>query len=217
MNMKKITGLLALMLTAAIAVNAQSDANAVKLLKSVSNKYAAYSTMAMDVSIVIDNPESSSDETLSGSAMMKGDKFSLEFGDQHIICDGKVMWVYLKDVNEVQISYFNPQDEMFTPDRIFKLAEKDFLVLAGNAYDKGGSTIKVIELIPHDKSQSYSEIKLHINSSTNTIDKAVIFEKSGIRYNFSISNFAANKSISDSRFVFSKEDHPGVVAIDLRE
>ncbi len=47
-------------------VTAQSDANAVKLLKSVSQKYGAYKTMSMDVTLTIENLESKNKEELKG-------------------------------------------------------------------------------------------------------------------------------------------------------
>jgi outer membrane lipoprotein carrier protein len=198
-------------------VTAQSDANAVKLLKSVSQKYGAYKTMSMDVTLTIENLESKNKEELKGKVKIKGSKFNLDFSQQTVICDGKTMWIYLKDVNEVQVSNFDPKEEMFTPDKIFKLAEKDFGCLMGEKMTSNGKTIQVIELTPNDKSVSYSKIKLYINTASNTIEKGVVYDKSAIHYTYAIKSFSANPTLSDSLFTFNKANYDGVDVIDLRE
>jgi len=215
--MKKLSGFLILIALFTSATNAQSDADAVSLLKTVSKKYASYSTMSMDVVVSIATPEMSVDEKMSGNATIKGDKFMLSFEEQDVYCDGKTMWIYLKDYNEVQVSTFNPKEEFFTPDRIFKLAEKDFSSFMGDSYSENGKSIQIIQLVPNNKDESYSKIKMHINKANSSIVKAEVFEKSGSRYVFGIRNFVSNKSISDSKFVFSKADHEGVDVVDLRE
>lgn len=198
-------------------VAAQSDANAVKLLKSVSQKYSAYKTMSMDLSLTIENLESKNKEELKGKVKIKGNKFNLDFSQQTVICDGKTMWIYLKDVNEVQVSNFDPKEEMFTPDKIFKLAEKDFSCIMGEKLSANGKTIQVIELTPNDKSNSYSKIKLYINTADNTIEKGVVYDKSAVHYTYAIKSFSANPSLSDNLFTFNKANYSGVDVIDLRE
>lgn len=46
---------------------------------------------------------------------------------QEIYCDGKTMWTYLKDANEVQISNYNPKSSDINPSEIFTVYEKGFL------------------------------------------------------------------------------------------
>lgn len=52
--------ILTLLVSAHVSHAQTSDQNAVKLLKSVSQKYSAYKTMQMDVSLTIENLESKS-------------------------------------------------------------------------------------------------------------------------------------------------------------
>jgi outer membrane lipoprotein-sorting protein len=196
---------------------AQSDANAVKLLKTVSQKYAGYKTMGMDISLQIENLESKSKEERKGKVLVKGNKFQLDMTEQTIYCDGKTIWTYLKKYNEVQINSFNPKDEMLTPDKIFKLAEKDYMSRLGDKYTSGGKNIQIIELTPNDKSVSYSKIKLHINLADNSILKGVVFDKNAIHYTYIISNFKSNIDVADSKFSFNKANHEGVMVTDLRD
>jgi outer membrane lipoprotein carrier protein len=214
--MKRIfAGMMFLLLP--MAMMAQSDPNAVKLLKSVSQKYGAYKTMSMDISLQIDNLETKKKEERKGKVLIKGNKFNLDMEKQLIQCDGKTIWTYLKDVNEVQVNTFNPKEEMITPDKIFKLAEKDYLSVMGDKYTTGGKNIQVVELTPNDKSLGYSKIKLHVNTADNSVMKGVVYDKSAVHYTYSISNFKSNAEIADSKFSFNKADHAGVDVIDLRE
>ena len=210
------TILLSLLFILPLGGFAQSDANAVKLLKAVSKKYDQYNTMKMQVNLVIHDLESGTKDNRKGTVLVKGDKFRINTADQEIICDGKTIWTYLPDVNEVQINNFDPRDEMLTPDRIFQLAESDFLCLLGDKYTSGGKTHQVVELIPNDKSANYSKIKLHVETGGHSVAKAVVHDKSAIRYTYQVNGFNGNVSLSDGQFRFRKEDHPGVDIIDLR-
>lgn len=196
---------------------AQSNAEAVKLLKSVTSKYNGYKTMSMDVNLTIDNLESKTKEQRKGKAMVKGNKFNLNLENQQVICDGKTIWVYVKDYNEVQVNNFNPKEEMITPDRIFKIAEKDYLVMMGEKVNEAGKSLQIIELTPNDKSQNYSKIKVYIDPADNSIKKGVVFDKSAVHLTYAISNFKANTELGESNFTFDKSKYPGVEVIDLRE
>ena len=41
--------------------------------------------------------------------------------NQIIINDGETQWIYLDDVNEVQIIEHDPEDQMMTPNNIFTI------------------------------------------------------------------------------------------------
>jgi outer membrane lipoprotein carrier protein len=131
--MKKIlSGVLVLFISANTVFGQTSDANAVKLLKAVGQKYSAYKTMQMDISLTIENQDAKSKETKTGKVSSKGNMFKAEMGNQTIISDGKTLWTYLKDVNEVQINNFEQGQDIMTPNDIFKIAEKDYLAYMGD-------------------------------------------------------------------------------------
>lgn len=216
--MNKISLFLLTLLVSAQFAHAQtSDQNAVKLLKSVSQKYSAYKTMQMDVSLTIENLETKSKETKTGKVSGKGNMFKAEMGNQIIMSDGKTLWTYLKDVNEVQISDFEQGQGIMSPNDIFKIAEKDYLVYMGEKVTEGGKSLQIIELTPKNKSLSFSKIKMYIDTSDNTVKKGVVYDKNAIHYTYSISNFKSNVDMPDSNFKFDKTKYPGVEVIDLRE
>lgn len=214
--MKKISASVLCILFSVFAFS-QSDAEATKLIKAVSQKYNAYKTMAMDVSLTIENRETKSKEERKGKVLVKGNKFHVNLDNQVIICDAKNTWVYLKDANEVQVNNFDPKDQWPTPDRILKIADKDFTAYMGEKVSEGGKSLQVLELVPKDKSTNYSKIKLYINTADNSVVKGIMLDKNAMIYTYSISNFKGNGEIADASFVFDKNKYPGVEIVDLRE
>jgi outer membrane lipoprotein carrier protein len=216
--MKKIlSGVLVLFISANTVFGQTSDANAVKLLKAVGQKYSAYKTMQMDISLTIENQDAKSKETKTGKVSSKGNMFKAEMGNQTIISDGKTLWTYLKDVNEVQINNFEQGQDIMTPNDIFKIAEKDYLAYMGDKITEGGKSLQIIELTPKNKTLSFSKIKMYIDVSDNSVKRGVVYDKNAIHYTYSISNLKTNMELSDTTFKFDKSKYPGVEVIDLRE
>lgn len=209
--------LLSLIITTGSAIAQNSDQAAVKLLKNVSQKYSAYKTMQMDIALTIENLESKSKDTKSGKVFGKGNMFRAEMGNQIIMSDGKILWTYLKDVNEVQINNFEQGQGIMSPNDIFKIAEKDYLVYMGDKVTESGKSIQIIELTPKNKSLSFSKIKMYVDPADNSVKKGVVFDKNAIHYTYAISNFKSNLELADSTFKFDKSKYPGVEVIDLRE
>ncbi len=209
--------LIALIITTGSAIAQTSDQAAVKLLKNVSQKYSAYKTMQMDIALTIENLESKSKDTKNGKVFGKGNMFRAEMGNQIIMSDGKTLWTYLKDVNEVQINNFEQGQGIMSPNDIFKIAEKDYLVYMGDKVTESGKSLQIIELTPKNKSLSFSKIKMYVDPSDNSVKKGVVFDKNAIHYTYAISNFKSNVELADSTFKFDKSKYPGVEVIDLRE
>jgi outer membrane lipoprotein carrier protein len=214
---KLLSGVFVLLISAHTVFGQTSDANAVKLLKAVGQKYSAYKTMQMDISLTIENQDSKSKETKTGKVSSKGNMFKADMGNQTIISDGKTLWTYLKDVNEVQINNFEQGQDIMTPNDIFKIAEKDYLAYMGEKITENGKTIQVIELTPKNKNLSFSKIKMYIDISDNTVKRGVVYDKNAMHYTYTISNLKTNMELSDSTFKFDKAKYPGVEVIDLRE
>ncbi len=96
------------MLVAAVLVSqfawAQVDPKAQEILKSVSAKYKSYKTVSAKFKISVVDQKSKSAENQTGTLLLKGPMYKVVMGSQEIISDGKVIWTYLKDANEVQIN-----------------------------------------------------------------------------------------------------------------
>lgn len=71
-----------------------------------------------------------------------------------------------------------------------------------------------IELTPTDKTKPFFKVLLYIDK--NIIYTTKVFEKSGNKYTYSISNMKTDQPVLDNSFLFDVKKYPGVDVVDLR-
>jgi outer membrane lipoprotein-sorting protein len=59
-------------------------------------------------------------------------------------------------------------------------------------------------------------VRLNIDKLNKQISNAVIFEKNGNKYTYTIRTFTPNVSVPESVFAFDAKKYPGVEVVDLR-
>ena len=192
------------------------DPKAKEILKGVSDKYKSYKSVSSDFKIIIEDLKAKTKETQSGNIALKGNMYKLLLADQEVISDGKTVWTFLKEANEVQINEPSAKTGSITPNNLFTMYESGF----GSRYlgEKtiSGKVYQLIELVPDDAKKSFFKVQLQINKSEKQVTSAKVFQKNGTYLTYSIEKFKPNSVISDSMFTFQKEKHPGVEVIDLR-
>lgn len=193
-----------------------SDKDASKILEKVSKNYRSYKTIKASFKIKIFNKQDKSSQSEKGTLYVKGKKFRVEMDGQEIYCDGKTMWTYLKDANEVQISTYNPKSSDINPSEIFTVYEKGFLSKFIGEGKKGNVVTEQIELTPTDKKKPFFKVKLTIDKMAKKIMDMTVLSKNGMESLYEITSFNANVNIDDTFFKFEKKSKPGVVEIDLR-
>lgn len=194
-----------------------SDPDAKKLLDEVSAKFKSYTAVKAAFSLKIENSAGKVQGTKKGVAYMKGNQYKVELTDQEIYCDGKSVWTYDKNSNEVQVSKFDASGSSFTPQKIFtNFYDKDFLYKMNDEKKEGGKTLQEIELTPTDKSKAFFKILAYVDKATKNISSTKLFEKNGNRYTYSVTSFSPNTKIDNSVFVFDAKKYPGVEVIDLQ-
>ncbi len=195
-----------------------SDQEAIVHLRALRDHYAAFKTMALDFSLEIADLESDLLEIKRGSMLLQGPKFRVQLDDQLVISDNQTIWVYLEEVNEVQITDFEPDSEEFmSPAELFNLPESEYYITQGEVRTEAGKRLQVLELTPLDKNLDFHKIKLAINKADRSLYDAVILDKNGIRYTYRITQFKGNPSLPGDAFRFPLEKHPNAEVVDLRQ
>lgn len=200
----------------AFAQKATTDKGAEKLLATISKRYKAFKTMKADFIYAVESKADKFTEKQKGTLLVKGNKFKLDIAGQIIICDNTTIWTYSKDVNEVQISNYNPKETGIRIDDIFTMYNKGFISKIAEEKKEGNKDICVIELAPTNKKKNYFKIKLTVDKTNQTILKSVVYDKSGTIHTYTITNQVPNLKLEDKTFTFDKAKYPKVEIIDLR-
>ncbi len=197
------------------------DANSVKakkILDKVSAKTKTLKTIKAIFSFEMNNQQEKINEKSVGKIWIKGDKYKLELMGVETFCDGKLIWSFMKDEEEVNISEVdNSSDKTMNPAKVFTMYEKGFKYKFIKEIFEDTRPLYVIDLIPLDYDGEYSRIRLKIDKSKNTIYSMKRFGNDGNIFTIKIKNMQVNKPLDDKMFKFDKTKHPDVDIIDTRE
>lgn len=214
--MKKIFSLLLAALLFVNLAQAQQDPKASKILEAMSQKYAAMKAFKADFAQTLENPSAKVKETMAGNILVSGDKYRLGVSGQEIISNGKLMWTFLKDANEVTITESDDEAEAMAPSKIFDMYKKGYKYAFAGTETIDGAKYDVIELSPEDRKNPIYKVRLYINQKDKTLKSWEMFRNNGNRYVYTIQNFEANPTLATDAFTFNKAKYKGVNVVDLR-
>ncbi len=205
-----------LILLISITGFAQSnDPEAKKVLDAVSTKFKSLKTIDAGFTIKSENAQGKVLGSKKGTVKTKGTKYKVNMGGQQIFCDGKNVWNYNKNVNEVSITQFDNSSNTLTPQKMFtNFYDKDFLYKLNGAKTIGGKSVTEIELTPKDKSKPFHKVYVYI--ADNLITSTKVLMKTGNKDTYAFTAIKTNTTIADSEFVFNAASYPGVEVNDLR-
>ena len=190
---------------------AQTDKKARTILDEVSAKTKAYKTVRIEFTYKMENKAQNIDDSFKGVLISKGDSYKLSFSGQEIFSNGKTVWTYLKDANEVQINNASKEDDSFTPNNLLSSYNENFKARLLEETSKQ----QVIELIPIQK-KNFNKVRVTIERARKMVSSITIYDKNGSTYTYTVNKFETNLPFTDCMCVFKPEDHPGVDEIDMR-
>ncbi len=210
--MKTIITTVALACTTFLSVNAQmteGEKKAKTILDEVSAKTASFSTIS--ISFKMSAKGQDVNQTMTGTAKIKGDSYVLAMDDQTIYSDGSTMWTYLKEDNECYVEESDDSEDFITPTKLLTIWENGFK----STFVSEDATTQTIKLFPSNPSESkFHTVILKIDKTKKEIKSAIIKGKNGVTLSYILTSLVPNKSIPDSAFRFDKSKHPGVTIIE---
>ena len=144
--------------------------------------------------------------------ILSGSKFRITIEDQTIINNGETQWIFLPEINEVQILKNDPHS-MMNPSKIFNLYKEDFKYNYVGTESKRNKQLEIINLFPKE-SQELMKINLAIDAEKKEIHRIIIYDKNGGTYKYKILSYTTNDIIKP--FEFNAKEFPNVEIIDLR-
>ena len=195
-----------------------ADTKAKAILDELSVKTKLYKTIKADFTITIESKDKKGKETQNASVTLKGDKYKLQIKGQDVICDGKTVWTYLTDANEVQINNVDTKNpDAITPANMFTIYETGYKYKFEKEELQDKKTMQVINLYPvNPDKKKFHTLKLSVDKMKKQIAMLKIFMKDGGLFTYTIKTFTPNQEINDAAFTYDAKAHPGAEVVDLR-
>lgn len=200
--MKKNIFTLILLFTTLFA-NAQASAD--QIMNNVIDSYKKSKSISAD--IIVNNSK--------GNIIMQNNKFRLYLPEIKCWYNGNIQYTYSSETNEVNITKPTSEELQMTSPysaiSTFKANYKCSLLKSTKASEYS------IKLQPKAIGNDIKEVHLIVSKSNMLISKIVLITINGEVITTMIKNISVGKTISDSAFVFNKNEVPkGTQIIDLR-
>ena len=202
---KLIAGLV--LLLAAQAVSAQNNAEAI--IRMMVNQMKSHKNVEMTYKYQVTS-EGITTDSQKGKAWLQGESYKVEMVEQEIISDGKTIWTYLIDEEEVMIS--NADDGVDnTPLKLLTSLDESYAATLTNMDAQGNATIE----LANPKGQ-YKRITLKANASKLEIKSMDVYMEDDTKLMVTIDEMKFDQELDDKFFTFDTKKHPKVDIIDMR-
>lgn len=197
----------------------QQDAKAKEILEKVTKTTQSLTSLDAKFSFEMNNKAQNIKDKSQGSIILKNKKYKLELPQMglKVTCDGKTIWSYMVNSNEVTISNLDDAtDEIMDPSKIFTIYEHGYNYKFLNESVDAGVPVYNIELIPQKPSGDIRKIKLMIDKQKMLIHGAVMDGKEGNTVIIAVSQYKTDGVFSDADFVFDPKKFKGIEVVDMR-
>ena len=189
------------------------DEIAKPLLEKLSANAKNYDNIYIEFDLIIENKNQNISEKQEGIIEIAKEKFRLQLEDQFIVNNGESQWIYLVDMNEVQIINNSDLNELMNPINIFTIYERDYKYNYVGATSENGLRIHNINLFPKT-SKEFIKINIEIDASKNQLRKTKIYDKNGGTLAYELKKISVNTKLEP--FIFDTKNYADIEIIDLR-
>jgi len=198
---------------------AQQDAKAKEILEKVTKTTQSLASLDAKFTFEMNNKAQNIKDKSQGSIILKNKKYKLDIPQMglKVTCDGKTIWSYMVNSNEVTISNLDEvTDELMDPSKIFTIYERGFNYKFLNEGVDAGVPVYNIELIPQKPSGDIQKIKLMIDKQKMLIHGAVMNGKEGNTVVIAVNQYKTDGVYNDADFVFDPKKYKGIEVVDMR-
>ena len=198
------------------------DPEAKAILDEATSKINSFPAVNASFSYTIIDKIEDTESTHEGNVQFMDNKFKLEFAGVITYSNGKAKWVYMPEVEEVNVySIEENQDEqtdlLNDPKKLLTIYEEGFKYKLLGEETVDGNVCYKIDLVPEDLSKSYSRIMIWIDKNEKKIYQLKYYGKAGKNFIITINQLEGIENPQESDFVFNKEDYPDAEVYDFRE
>ena len=188
--------------------NGQNDPAAGKWLDEASATMSGYESIAMDFDYVLDNKAEDVSQALSGSLLLKGDKYVVNLFGSTQIFDGSKTYTIIPENEEVNISETDVDSEStFTPSKFYSFYKSGYTYAMDQEKTMDGKKIQFIRLTPIDSESEVASILVGIEVSTKHIYQVIEIGNNETHTTLTAKNMRTNENIGDNAFTFDEKKY----------
>lgn len=191
------------------------DTKSKEILTKVSEKIQSYKNVKIDFTHQMIDEANGIDESIKGTIIMKGKSINLKMMGQTIISDGKTVWSYNPEFEELQIMNADEGSEALNFFDLIVNFDESFKTQLIKTITEEGQSFYIIDLRPKE-GKAYYKIRVKINTKTHDIKSGTIFNKDKAEFRYTVDNLEPNVNVTESTFTFNEADYPDADIIDLR-
>ncbi|HAW58321.1 MAG TPA: hypothetical protein DCX03_04805 [Bacteroidales bacterium] len=128
-----------------------------------------------------------------------------------IINDGKTLYTYLPQANEIQINDASASENELNPLTLLKTYQQNYR----SKYIREENGYLIVDLLPLNENRFY-KIRLEISTSNNSPRSISLYDRNGNTTTYQIDKFELNKDVDPSIFTFNPDDYKNAEVVDLR-
>ncbi|MBK9291207.1 MAG: outer membrane lipoprotein carrier protein LolA [Bacteroidetes bacterium] len=189
--------------------------NADQLLNAVIDKTRNTPNLKIDFTYQMINTRAGINEKKNGTLFLNGDAYKVLIDGQTIVSDGKTVWTYLPESNEVMVSNAGQGDEALSPTNLLTTYAKDYKASFGSDKDNQAKGLKTIELKAQAGSK-FPKVIVGVREAAEQLSRLVIFDNGGNQFIYDLSRMTPNATLPRNFFTFNPADYPGIDVVDMR-
>jgi len=196
------------LLFATQVVNAQNNAEA--LIRVLVDQIKSHQNVEMTFNYQISPQGEKVGDSEKGHAWLQGEAYKVEMADEQTISDGKTIWMYLVEEEEVMISNATEGTDN-TPLKVLTSLDDNYVATFTGIDTQGIATIE----LANPKGQ-YKRVTLKINAKKSELKSADIYLEDGSKFVINVEEMKFDQKLDDKFFTFDTKKHPKVDVIDMR-
>lgn len=180
------------------------------LVRGIVEQLRAHKNLELQFNYQISPDGKNFSDVEKGKAWLQGEAYRIEMADQQTFSDGKTIWSYLIDEEEVMVSNAS-EGEDNTPLKLLTSLDQNYAATIAKIDEKGVATIEMA----NPKGQ-FRRITLKINTKATEIKGVDIYAEDGSKVVLTVEEMKFDQDLDDKFFTFDEKAHPNVDVIDMR-
>lgn len=206
-----------LLLLSAVLFSGQQTAfaqTADQIIQRIQDKYRSIEALKAEFTQTMTTAYSEGSETFSGTVILQGDRYRVETGNQTLVTDGKVTWIYSPADNQVLVNDVVEDETSFSiSDFLFNFGE-NYTATSVRSEQVAGAKHHRVDLKPKSGDSFFREATLWLRDSDNIITRLEVLDVNDTRMTFELTNIQLNPKLEASTFTFQPPRSAEIV--DLR-